>query len=362
MRHKCFALTCALVACAFLTGGSATSSLARTGQEKDKATQGGQDAKDKDAKDKDKAATANLSDGERKAATKINEAKDPSAKLTAATDFVKKYPKSTLRPKIADHVAGHLSNVQDSAQKLKLAETYLTVFSEPGEAELVTPYLVEGYLTANRLDDAFRIGGPWLEKNPNEVDVLRRLAILGATEAFRENKKYAQQSQQYGVKAIELLENDTKVAGFDDAQWTEYKTRWLPVLYREMGVLALVLDNKSDALIRLENAVALKTTDPTVYAILGNLKNDDYLFMAKQYNVLPAGAEKEAALKKAQAQMDKVIELYAQAIGTSGERPEYKPVRDQLMPALEDYYKSRHNGSTDGLRQLIDKYKQTAAK
>jgi hypothetical protein len=327
--------------------------IVRGAQEKDKAAQA-------EADKKAKAEAASLSDGERKAATRINEAKDPAAKLAAATEFIKKYPKSTIRAKIADHIAGQISGTQDAAQKITLAESYVAVFNEAGEAELVTPILVEGYMTANRLDDAFRVAGPWLEKNPNEVEAFRRLSLLGAGEAFRQNPKYAQQSQQYGVRAIELLETDTKSAGFDDAQWQQYKTRWLPVLYRDMGVLALVLDNKADARVRLENAVALKSSDPTVYAILGNLSNDEYMLLAKQYNVLPAGADKDAALKSAQGQMDKVIEWYAQAVAVAGDKPEYKPVRDQLMPALEDYYKNRHSGSTEGLQKLIDKYKQAA--
>jgi hypothetical protein len=38
--------------------------------------------------------------------------------------------------------------------------------------------------------------------------------------------------------------------------------------------------------------------------------------------------------------------------------PAYLGLHDALMPDLEKYYKYRHKDSTEGLQQLIDKYKK----
>jgi hypothetical protein len=56
--------------------------------------------------------------------------------------------------------------------------------------------------------------------------------------------------------------------------------------------------------------------------------------------------------------LDEVIELYAHAIGLSEGNAVYQQLHDQLLQDLEAYYKYRHNGSTDGLQQLIGKYKK----
>jgi hypothetical protein len=299
-----------------------------------------------------------LSEDERRAATKINEAKGAEAKLQTAAAFIKKYPKSALRSQVAGYITGQIWDVKDSALKISLAETYLTFFTEPSEAALIQPLLIDDYLDNNRLDDGFKLAATYLEKHPEEVSVLARLALAGSNEVAHGNTKLLEQSQQYGMKAIELIEADKKPASMEAAKWPEYKTRWLPALYREMGVLALRTNNPAEAKLRMEKAAALKTTDPSVYFVLGNMADNEYTALATKYKSIPAGAERDAALKKAEEQLDRVIQLYAQTAALAEGKPEYKQIYDQLTPSLQSYYKYRHSGSTDGLQQLIDKYKK----
>ncbi len=88
--------------------------------------------------------------------------------------------------------------------------------------------------------------------------------------------------------------------------------------------------------------------------LLGTFANDEYQELAKKYN-----AEKnEAVLKQAQAKMDEVIDWYARAIAGAEGKPAYEPMTKELMPNLEQYYSYRHNGSTNGLKELIEKYKK----
>jgi hypothetical protein len=190
---------------------------------------------------------------------------------------------------------------------------------------------------------------------------MRRLAIVALNEAIKGNNKYVAQGEKYGAKAVEILEADRKPTATDDAQWAEYKTKWTGSVYREAGFLAMQAGDKAAARARLTKAAELKSPDPVVYAVVGQMNDEDYATLAGQYQKMPAGAEKTAMLQKVQAQMDKAIEYYAQSIAISGDRPEFQALRTQVMPGLEEYYKFRHNGSTDGLQQLIAKYKQTPA-
>jgi hypothetical protein len=75
---------------------------------------------------------------------------------------------------------------------------------------------------------------------------------------------------------------------------------------------------------------------------------------------MPAGASKDAALKQVEAQIDKTIEAYAQAIAVTEGKAQYQPAHDALRQDIENLHKFRHNGKTEGLQQVIDKYKKPA--
>lgn len=299
-----------------------------------------------------------VSGGEREAADKINKAKGAEAKLQAASAFVKKYPKSTLRPRIAEALSGEILATQDAAQKAALIETFVVFFNEPSETELVNGPLLAAYIDANRPSDAFKLAPVWFGKHTDDVDSMRRLAIVGSNAAIGGDNAYVADALKYGLQAVEMIEGDKRPANIDAAQWADYKTKFLPGLYREVGVLSLRTGDNAGARTRLEKAIVLGTDDPSTYAIVGQMNDEEYVNLVNAYKAAPAGAARDAALKKAQDQLDKVIDLYAHAIGLTTGRAEFDTLRTQVMPALTDYYKFRHNNSDAGLQQLIDKYKR----
>jgi hypothetical protein len=309
---------------------------------------------------KAKQAEVKVSGGERDAAAKIDKAQGAEAKLQAGAEFVKKYPKSALRPQVAKKIADEIAGVQDNQLKISLAQTYLGFFNDPSEAALVNDALLNAYLTSGHADEAFKMGSEQLAKNPDDVYLLRSLAVVASNAALNGNNTYAAQGVQYGTKAIELLEADKKPAGTDDAKWAAYKAEALPALYRATGLIAYKTNDRAAAVSRLEKAVALGLNDPAIYFLLGDLNYDQYEQLAKQYQAMPPGPGRDAALKQVEAQMDKTIEAYARAIGLAEGNPQLKAAQDQVMQTLEGLYKYRHNGSTQGMQQVIDKYKKPA--
>ena len=307
----------------------------------------------------DKQAEVKVSGGERDALAKIEKAKGAEARLQAGAEFVKKYPKSPLRPKVAKAVADEIAGTSDEQLKISLAETYLGFFNEPTEAGLVNDALLNAYINAGRTEQAFKMGSGRLAKNPDDVDLLRSLAVIASNETIKDNNAYAAQGQQYGAKAIELLEADKRPEGVDDAKWATYKAESLPTLYRATGIIAYKTNDKATAMARLGKAAELKSNDPGVYLILSELTYDDYDRLTKEYNVAPA-AQKPAVLAKAQTALDKVIETYAQAVGVTEGNPQYQQAHDALKEDVTKFYKFRHNNSDAGLQQLLDKYKKPA--
>lgn len=306
----------------------------------------------------DKSKQAVASEGEQKALAKIEASPDVAAKLVAAGEFIKKYPKSTLRSKVVSYVAQEVGKIADGTQRITQLESLLTVFKEPTDADVINPILVDSYFSANRWDDGFRVASTYLAKNPNDLAVLTQVTIEGVEQAKKSNPKFVPQSQQYGIKAIEIIEAGKKPDAFDDARWSEYQTRWLPTLYQSLGMLSLMTGNKPDARAKLDKAVSLNASEPFSYVLLGTLVNEEYQQLAQQHKTLSPGPLRDTVLKQAHDKLDEVIELYAHAIGLSEGNPAYQQLHDQLLQDLQAYYKYRHSGSTDGLEQLIAKYKK----
>jgi len=297
-------------------------------------------------------------DAEFQAAKKVEAGKDAAARLQAAGDFVKKYPKSSLLKQVAPLVAAKITDVQDPAQKISLAENYLAVFKEPAQQDVIVPALIDAYVKANRVDDAFKQAAGYLERNPNDVPILTNVTLVGVDQAKRNNTKFVPQIRQYGAKAIELIEAGNKPELLTDAQWTEYKTKWLPLLYQQLGLLAMVTGDAADAKAKLEKSISLNPSDPFSYYLMGGLANDEYTKLAAQYKSMLPGPDQDQTLKKALAEMDLTIDFFAHSVALSDGVPAYLGLHDSLMSDLEKYYKYRHKDSTEGLQQLIDKYKK----
>ncbi|MDT7777637.1 MAG: hypothetical protein QOC99_149 [Acidobacteriota bacterium] len=304
------------------------------------------------------AAEVKVSGGERDAAQKITKASGTEAKLQAAAAFVKKYPQSSLRQQIAQDIAKLIIDTQDAQAKASLAQAYLDIFNRPEEAAYVNASLLNAYINAGKTEEAMKMGASWLQQHPDDIQTMQNLTILASAAAIKNNNAFIAQGRQYGAKAIEMLEADKMPEGTDAAKWAQFKAAALVSLYRETGVLAFKSNDNAAALPLLQKAASLKSPDPGVYLLLSDLTNDQYEQLAKEYQVAPA-AEKAEKFKKVQTSLDQVIDAYAQAVAITEGVAQYQPVNASLKQALEQYYKYRHN-STQGMQQLIDKYKKPA--
>ena len=305
------------------------------------------------------AAQPKVSPDEQKMAQAIETAPDAAGKATAAAEFVKKYPKSTLRPLVAQKIADQIRDITNAEQKITLSQQFKSIFNSPAEEELIMPVLIVGYADAKKPDDAFSAGSTFLAQHPDSVPVLVELATLATEQAKQRNGKFIAPGEQYGVHAIELIEANKKPADMADATWNEYKAL-LPRLYQSIGILGMVKGDRPATLKRLTKARELDPKDPFNYLLLSGSLNDEYQESAKRYQQMPDGADKTAALPKVLAALDQVIDAYAHFIALSEGNAQLATIRQQEMEDLEKYYKYRHGGKTDGMQQLIDKYKNPA--
>src|SRR6266542_1350199 len=264
-----------------------------------------------------KVPQLNISPEEQSLAKAIMSAPDPAAKLKASATLINKYPKTLIRPRVAQALADQIAEVNDASQKIILAQEYQKTFNEESEQNLIIPVLVDGYAAAGRTDDAFSTGAEAL-----------------------------------------ALEPDKRPADMNDAVWAYYKSL-LPNLYQSMGLLNVVNGNHVEAKAKFMKAAELRPSDPFNYLMLAGILNDDYKIEAKRVLEMPEGQPKQDALQKALAMLDNVIDAYAHMVAVAEGNAQFQQIREQYLADLESYYKYRHH-STDGLQQLINKYKLTA--
>ncbi|HZH91950.1 MAG TPA: hypothetical protein VEX70_15200 [Pyrinomonadaceae bacterium] len=363
MRNRAFYALRTLVVCACLTLCAVSQAFAATGhamKEVNPAAMPGalpqEQSKDKKKEKKEKPVT--VPEPELKAAKAIEAAADVPATLAAANEFLQKYPKSPLRPQLAPLVAHRIGLIQDPAERIAQSESYLKVFNAPGDAELVNQHLLAAYTESNRLDDAFALAPTAIDKSYDPVAAMINLARGGLAEARNQNLKYVAPSRQMALKAIALIESNKKPETVTDATWNDYKTRWHWQLYQWLAMLSLAEGNKADARTSLASAIRLSPRNADNYVLLSTMANDEYQRLAQAQKAAAPGAEKDALLKQAEAQMDEVIDAYARTIALTEGNAQYDAMRVGLKADLESYYRYRHAGSTDGLQALIDKYKK----
>ena len=309
------------------------------------------------AQERAEAPQLGISAEEQNLAKVIMAAPDPAAKLKAATTLIEKHPKTLIRRRIAKSLADQIGAVADASQKITLAQEYQRIFKEPSEQDLIIPALVDGYAGAGHSDEAFAMGAAFLARQPDSLGVLVALTLAGDNEVKKGNSKFVTTSIQYGAKAIGLIEAGRQPTEMSDGYWNYYKSV-LPNLYQSMGLLNLNID-RAEARTKFVKAAELMPSDPFNYVMLAGLLNDEYKAEAKRYQSMPDGPGKQNEIQKVLTMLDGVIDAYAHMVALSEGKAQFQQLRQEYLQDLESYYKYRHH-STEGLQQLIDKYKITA--
>jgi len=302
------------------------------------------------------AAVSAQSTTEADALAAVKLATNPTTKLTAAEDFIAKFPNSTSRVDVAEVIAGEILKVKNGMVALTLLERANAIFTSEKEREVLKPAALEAYVIGNKPDEAFALAAEMLAKNPDDIQVLTRMTQEGTEEASRKNRKYANISLQYGLKAIALLEGNTKPASVADEVWTVQRGK-LDRLYQQTAILYLAVGNAQEAKARLTKATTLSPRDPSNYALLARVINVDYLTQKNAYEAMQDVKSKQEAQQNFEALLDSMIDAYARAVGLATGRVEYQSLLQSVIPDLTIYYKIRHNQSIKGLQELINRYR-----
>jgi predicted ribosome quality control (RQC) complex YloA/Tae2 family protein len=302
-----------------------------------------------------------ISEGEQKAIEKIKAAGNVAEKLKAAAEYLKKNSKSQMRPRVAAYISEEIAKVTDYNQRAGFVENFTKTFNLPEEADLIKPTLIDSLIGSNKFEEAFNEGSKHIERKPEDVIVLTQVAWAGANQAkaqFQPNQSPSaamlQKASAAGAKAVELLEGDRKPEGMDATFWNNFRNAWLPRLYQAQGVILYFSNDKTGAKDKLEKAAGLDPYDPPTLLMLSDILNAEYTKLGEQFQA----ERKQSLLNQALQKMDELIDWLARAAAATESNAQYQQLNGQIMDQLKNYYSYRHEGKTDGLTELIKKYKK----
>lgn len=305
---------------------------------------------------KDPKGAINVTPEEAKAYEPIEKAATPDAALTAAQAFMAKYPKSAALPQVEIAVYNKILDAPADEKRISLIGSFKQAFPASDRTIQLERTMVDYHTKAGQEAEARRILTAYTTKFPDEVDTHFDLLFIAAQALQRGDDSQLKAGIEHGRRAIELLEPAAKPATFvDDAQWTTYRTGNRPKARQFLGLLLFASGDASGAEATLNEAIAIDANDPQTYSILAALRQTEYVDAAQKFNASPDKKSPEAqqALEKANGALDRLLMTLAKFVVLAEARPEYKGAAPTMRAELEDLYKQRHGGKTDGLDGLL---------
>ncbi len=233
----------------------------------------------------------------------------------------------------------------------------LALFKKAAEqGQGYTSIAIDEYVKTGQPDRAFELANTWLANHQYDVQLLTVVGFAAANEARSNPSKYGPIARKYGEKAIALIEADKRPERLSEAEWAEYRTKWLPQLYLQLASIATKSGDLDEARKKLERVTQLNPRDPYAWYLLGQNHFGEYEKLNAETKTMQ-GQAKSDATARAFAKLDQVIDYYARAVGLSAGNEKQKDLYDPLLKDLTNIYDFR-NGSKSGLDQLIAKYKQ----
>ncbi len=311
-------------------------------------------------KPKEAAAQSKLSDDEAKHIDKMNKATTVAEKTKLGIEFIKKFKKNTAyRPKVAEYLSNQIFNEKDPVAKVQAAQQFIAAFDQPGEADMVKPALIDGYVNGGKFDEAFSEGEKYIATHADDVFVAAALGFNGVLQIQKQGEqgakwKHAKASNDYLTKALEILEQDKKPEKTEKEFWNTYRNAWLPKLYQAQGVLLYATNEKAKSKDLFEKAFGFDPQDVTTLNFLVTLANEDYTALAQKYQT----EKKSALMDQALVKMDEVIDYLARAVAATEGDTKLAAANTQFKDQLKQYYDFRYPGKTAEMQALVDKYKK----
>lgn len=203
-------------------------------------------------------------------------------------------------------------------------------------------------------------GRELLAINPENVRVNLLLARTGYVAVSKGNKAVASDALAFIRRTMQLVE-----AGKVADNWAPFASKEDALGWLNYMEGFLILEGQPDAavksLLKAAQSNSAASKEPSAYDTLAFIYTKEYQRAAAEYQQkFPQGTEITPELKpeydRLQVRLDKIadriIDAQARVVAFST-KPDQQELKNRVMARLTAIYKSRHNESVDGLKELI---------
>ncbi|HVF55778.1 MAG TPA: hypothetical protein VM934_06485 [Pyrinomonadaceae bacterium] len=217
---------------------------------------------------------------------------------------------------------------------------------------------LEQAFTSKNYSRAFELGRQRLSAKPDDVALAVRLAQVGFLNASAKdgNKSLNNDALNFTQTAIRLIEQ-----GKTPEKWAPFTNQADALGWLTYTLGFLTLQTAPEAapahFIKAAQANSTVKNEASLYYYLSSAYFDgEYKKLFNEYKAKYEGKEEteesKALLARIDQATDRIIDALARTVALST-KPEDKAFRDQQMTRLTAFYKSRHQDSEAGLKELI---------
>jgi tetratricopeptide (TPR) repeat protein len=223
-----------------------------------------------------------------------------------------------------------LSSENDPEKVIALLDEYAKIVDDPDTRLFLYEQYVRSYSRLENRAKVLEYAEKALALNPDNIEII----VLTASASLRKPMEIeaAMTQAQKAVTIADALDSKPKPPALTDEQWEKQKKQWKSLSYSTRGLVELQKDDSIEAAVAdLEKARDFSPTDPLVEYRLGIA-----YWKSKKIDEAIAALAKSAAIPS--------------------------EIQTQASQLLEVYYKAIHKGSTEGLKELIEKSREPSAK
>ncbi|MFN7945391.1 MAG: hypothetical protein U0Z53_08570 [Blastocatellia bacterium] len=267
---------------------------------------------------------------------------------------------------------------KDDAKSCTLAQEFLTRFPQSQYAKYVRRTLEKCGLEqfqqllgeyykapdAAKLDALMAAGEKILKEQPDQLYVTSQLAIAMSRGAISGSYKDLERARASAEKTLKLFESTTPPEGWQADQYNALREAAQAQLNQFLGWYLLRRDNPDpeQAVTYLTKAAEIRNKDgmgwkdPNNYWLRADAYTRQYSKVKAQYDALSdaekTGEQGKALLAQVDALVDKMIGDYARVVALATQ-PQTQQMQQSAREQLEQLWKYRHDGKTEGLDAYI---------
>jgi hypothetical protein len=209
----------------------------------------------------------------------------------------------------------------------------------------------------NNPAQAFAAAQPLIAKHPDDLGVQLGLLLAGVKILKAGDHSHVNETLAAAQTALKLVE-----AGKTTDDWTPFtNAQEAPAGLHYYSAILCAESAPDQALAHLTELTRSKNTfsaDPATYQLLAGVTyKTEVAPLVNEYQSKYAGKpvtdEANAFRGRVNENLDKVITCYARAVALSAGKPSQAQLNASARKALEAVYTQRHDGSTDGLDEVI---------